>query len=74
MEDKKRKNLNNEKNNYEYEILKAKENQRELDLINNAEKQNIKEQKEEFNRILDEQNREQQRKYKRLRDIEYGNF
>ena len=74
MEDKKRKKLKKEKNNYEYEILKAKENQRELDLINNAEKQNIKEQKEEFNRILDEQNREQQRKYKRLRDIEYGNF
>ena len=38
------------------------------------EKQYIKDQKAEFNRVLDEQNREQQRKYQRLRDIEYGNF
>ena len=52
----------------------AKENQKELDLINNIEKQYIKEQKAEFNRVLDEQNKEQQRKYQRLRDIEYGNF
>ena len=74
MEDKKRNNLNNKINNYEYEVIKAKENQRELDLINNMEKQYKKEQKDEFNRILDDQNREQQRKYKRLRDIEYGNF
>lgn len=74
IEEKKNRNLNNEKKNLEYETLKAKENQRELDLINNMEKQYIEKQKEDFNRILDEQNREQQRKYKRLRDIEYGNF
>ena len=43
-------------------------------MINNYEKQYIKDQKAEFNRVLDDQNREQQRKYQRLRDIEYGNF
>ena len=74
IEDKKRKNVKNEENDYNYEVMKAKENQKELDLINNIEKQYIKEQKEEFNRALDEQNKEQQRKYQRLRDIEYGNF
>ena len=74
IEDKKRKNIKNEENDYNYEVMKAKENQKELDSINNIEKQYIKEQKEEFNRVLDEQNKEQQRKYQRLRDIEYGNF
>ena len=74
IEDKKIRNKNNEKNNFDYELIKAKENQRELDLINKMEKQYIKDQKVEFNRVLDDQNKEQQRKYKRLRDIEYGNF
>ena len=49
-------------------------NQKEIDYINNMEKQYIKEQKAEFNRVLDEQNKEQQKKYQKLRDIEYGNF
>ena len=66
--------MNNENNNFDYEVMKVKENQRELDLIDKMEKQYIKEQKDDFNRILDDQNREQQRKYQRLRDIEYGNF
>ena len=74
MEDKKNKNIKNKENDYNYEVMMAKENQKELDLINNIEKQYIKEQKAEFNRVLDEQNKEQQRKYQRLRDIEYGNF
>ena len=74
MEDKKNKNMNNAKNNYDYEVMKAKENQKELDMINNMEKEYNQEQKREFNRVLDEQNKEQQRKYQRLRDIEYGNF
>ena len=74
IEDKKRNNKKNVENDYNYEVMKAKENQKELYLINNIEKQYIKEQKEEFNRALDEQNKEQQRKYQRLRDIEYGNF
>ena len=74
IEDKKIRNKNNEKNNFDYEVMKVKENQRELDLIDKMEKQYIKEQKDDFNRILDDQNREQQRKYQRLRDIEYGNF
>ena len=74
IEERKEKNKNNNKNNYEYELNKAKENQKAIDYVNNYEKEYIKEQKAEFNRILDEQNKEQQRKYKRLRDIEYGNF
>ena len=74
IEEKKQKNKNNLNNNYEYEINKAKENQKEIDYINNMEKQYIKEQKAEFNRVLDEQNKEQQKKYQKLRDIEYGNF
>ena len=74
IEDKKKKVLNREKNDHDYEVYKAKENQKEIDYINNYEKQYIKDQKAEFNRVLDEQNREQQRKYQRLRDIEYGNF
>ena len=74
IEERKEKNKNNNKNNYEYELNKAKENQKEIDYVNNYEKEYIKEQKAEFNRVLDEQNKEQQRKYKRLRDIEYGNF
>ena len=44
----------------------AKENQKEIDYVNNMEKQYIKEQKAEFNRILDEQNKEQQKKYQKL--------
>ena len=74
IEERKEKNKNNNKNNYEYELNKAKENQKAIDYVNNYEKEYIKEQKAEFNRVLDEQNKEQQRKYKRLRDIEYGNF
>ena len=74
MEEKRQKNINNERNKFDYEIMKAKENQKEIDLINNMEKQYITNQKAEFNRVLDDQNREQQRKYQRLRDIEYGNF
>ena len=74
IEEKTKRNQNNLKNNQEYEINKANENQKEIDYINNMEKQYIKEQKAEFNRILDEQNKEQQRKYQKLRDIEYGNF
>ena len=74
IEAKKEKNKNNIINNHQYEINKAKENQKEIDYVNNMEKQYIKEQKAEFNRILDEQNKEQQRKYQKLRDIEYGNF
>ena len=74
IEERKEKNKNNNKNNYEYELNKAKENQKAIDYVNNNEKEYIKEQKAEFNRVLDEQNKEQQRKYKRLRDIEYGNF
>ena len=74
IEERKEKNKNNNKNNYEYELNKAKENQKAIDYANNYEKEYIKEQKAEFNRVLDEQNKEQQRKYKRLRDIEYGNF
>ena len=74
MEEKKQKNINNEKTNFDYEVSKAKENQRELDYINDMKKKYNNEQKAEFNRVLDEQNREQQRKYQRLRDIEYGNF
>ena len=74
IQEKKEKNKNYNKNNYEYELNKAKENQKEIDYVNNYEKEYIKEQKAEFNRVLDEQNKEQQRKYKRLRDIEYGNF
>ena len=61
-------------NNYNYEINKAKENQKEIDYLDKMEKEYIKEQKAEFNRVLDEQNKEQQRKYQKLRDIEYGNF
>ena len=71
---KKEKNKNNLENRREYEINKAKENQKEIDYVNNMEKEYIKEQKAEFNRILDDQNFEQQRKYQRLKDIEYGNF
>jgi hypothetical protein len=74
IEEKTKRNQNNLKNNQEYEINKANENQKEIDYINNMEKQYIKEQKAEFNRILDEQNKEQQKKYQKLRDIEYGNF
>ena len=74
IEDKKRNNINSKKNNYEYEHMKVRENKKELDIINQNERQYIREQKEEFNRTLDEQNREQQRKYQRLRDIEYRNF
>ena len=74
IQEKKEKNKNYNKNNYEYELNKAKENQKAIDYVNNYEKEYIKEQKAEFNRTLDEQNKEQQRKYKRLRDIEYGNF
>ena len=74
MEEKKQKNINNDKTNFDYEVSKAKENQRELDYINDMKKKYNNEQKAEFNRVLDEQNREQQRKYQRLRDIEYGNF
>ena len=74
IQEKKEKNKNYNKNNYEYELSKAKENQKAIDYVNNYEKEYIKEQKAEFNRTLDEQNKEQQRKYKRLRDIEYGNF
>ena len=74
IEAKKEKNKNNIKNNYDYELSKAKENQKEIDYINNMEKEYIKEQKAEFNRVLDEQNKEQQKKYQKLRDIEYGNF
>ena len=74
IEAKKEKNKNNIINIHQYEINKAKENQKEIDYVNNMEKQYIKEQKAEFNRILDEQNKEQQRKYQKLRDIEYGNF
>lgn len=74
IEDKKQKVINREKNEHDYEVNKARENQKELDYINNIEKQIIKDQKAEFNRVLDDQNREQQRKYQRLRDIEYGNF
>ena len=74
MEEKKQKNINNEKTNFDYEVSKAKENQREIDYVNDMEKKYINDQKAEFNRVLDEQNREQQRKYQRLREIEYGNF
>ena len=74
IEEKTKRNQNNLKNNQEYEINKANENQKEIDYINNMEKQYIKEQKAEFNRILDEQNKEQQKKYQKLRDIECGNF
>jgi hypothetical protein len=74
IEDKKKKVLNREKNDHDYEVYKAKENQKEIDYINNYEKQYIKDQKAEFNRVLDDQNRKQKRKYQRLRDIEYGNF
>ena len=74
IEEKKQKYKNNLNNNYEYELNKAKENQKEIDYINNMEKQYINEQKAEFNRVLDEQNKEQQKKYQKLRDIEYGNF
>ena len=74
IEEKTKRNQNNLKNNQEYEINKANENQKEIDYINNMEKQYIKEQKAEFNRILGEQNKEQQKKYQKLRDIEYGNF
>ena len=74
IEDKKMKNKNNIKNDYDYAVIKAKENQKELDMINNIEKKYNQEQRKEFNRVLDEQNKEQQRKYQRLRDIEYGNF
>ena len=74
IEAKKERNKNYLKNYQEYELNKAKENQKEIDYINNKEKEYIKEQKAEFNRVLDEQNKEQQRKYQKLRDIEYGNF
>jgi len=74
IEDKKEKNKNKDINNKDYETKKALENQKEIDYVNNMEKQYIKEQKSEFNRILDEQNKEQQKKYQKLRDIEYGNF
>jgi len=74
IEDKKQKYRNNEINNHDYEVNKARENQKEIDYLNKMEKQYIKDQKAEFNRVLDEQNKEQQRKYQRLRDIEYGNF
>ena len=74
IEAKKERNKNDIKNNYDYEINKAKENQKEIDYVDKMEKEYIKEQKAEFNRILDDQNKEQQRKYQKLRDIEYGNF
>ena len=74
IEAKKERNKNYLKNYQEYELNKAKENQKEIDYINNKEKEYIKEQKAEFNRVLDEQNKEQQRKYQKLRDIQYGNF
>ena len=74
IEAKKEKNKNKDINNKDYETKKALENQKEIDYVNNMEKQYIKEQKSEFNRILDEQNKEQQKKYQKLRDIEYGNF
>ena len=74
IEEKREKNKNNFMNDHQYEINKAKENQKEIDYLNNMEKQYIKDQKAEFNRILDDQNKEQQKKYQKLRDIEYGNF
>ena len=74
IEERKQKNINNKKNNFDYEVSKAKENQKEIDSFNDFEKKYIKDKKAEFNRVLDEQNKEQQRKYQRLRDIEYGNF
>jgi len=74
IEEKREKNKNNFMNEHQYEINKAKENQKEIDYLNNMEKQYIKDQKAEFNRILDDQNKEQQKKYQKLRDIEYGNF
>jgi hypothetical protein len=74
INDKREKFDKNKKEYYDYEIGKAKENQKELDYLENQEKQYIKEQKQEFNRILDDQVKEQQMKYKKLRDIEYGNF
>ena len=74
IEAKKERNKNDVMNNYDYEINKAKENQKEIDYVDKMEKEYIKEQKAEFNRILDDQNKEQQRKYQKLRDIEYGNF
>ena len=74
VEEKREKNKNNFMNDHQYEINKAKENQKEIDYLNNMEKQYIKDQKAEFNRILDDQNKEQQKKYQKLRDIEYGNF
>ena len=74
IEAKKERNKNDIKNNYDYEINKAKENQKEIDYVDKMEKEYIKEQKAEFNRILDDQHKEQQRKYQKLRDIEYGNF
>ena len=74
IEEKREKNKNNFMNDYQYEINKAKENHKEIDYLNNMEKQYIKDQKAEFNRILDDQNKEQQKKYQKLRDIEYGNF
>ena len=60
IEDKKQKYRNNEINNHDYEINKARENQKEIDYLNKMEKQYIKDQKAEFNRVLDDQNREQQ--------------
>ena len=74
IEAKKARYKNDIMNNYDYEINKAKENQKEIDYVDKMEKEYIKEQKAEFNRILDDQNKEQQRKYQKLRDIEYGNF
>ena len=74
IEEKREKNKNNFMNDHQYEINKAKENQKEIDYLNNMEKQYIKDKKAEFNRILDDQNKEQQKKYQKLRDIEYGNF
>ncbi len=74
IEAKKERYKNDVMNNHDYEINKAKENQKEIDYVDKMEKEYIKEQKAEFNRILDDQNKEQQRKYQKLRDIEYGNF
>ena len=74
IEAKKERYKNDIINNHDYEINKAKENQKEIDYVDKMEKEYIKEQKAEFNRILDDQNKEQQRKYQKLRDIEYGNF